>query len=129
MITAKSYYALAIAAGLATVLFLIFSSGALGIIGEGGRPDRIYLAVLAVAAIGTLAARLRPRGMALALAATAFAQVLVTAAALLAGLPEGASAIDIVGINAMFAGLFGFAAWLFWRSAERPAGPSVGERL
>jgi hypothetical protein len=119
MTTASSYYRLAIAVALATVLFLIWAIGALGIIGEGGRPDRMYAGVLAVVVIGTVVARLRPRGMALALAATALAQALVAVIALVAGLhrTEGASVAEVLGINAMYAALFGLSAWLFLRAA------------
>ncbi len=121
--TAKTSYRLAIAVALATVLFLILAIGALGIIGAGGRPDRIYAAVLAVLAIGTVVARFRPQGMALVLVATAITQVVVTAVALLAGLhhTEGASVVDILGVNAMYAALFSLSAWLFRRAAEEQA--------
>lgn len=117
----ETYYRLAVGVALATVLFLILGIGALGIIGAGGRPDRIYAAVLAVLVLGTVIARLRPGGMALALAATALAQAVVSATALLAGLHQvnGASVVDIVGLTAMYAGLFGVAAWLFWRAADQ----------
>ena len=117
---ATTYYRLAVGLALATVLFLVLVVGAVGIIGAGGRPDRIYAGVLAVCAIGTVLARLRPRGMALALTATALAQVVATGIALVAGLHQdaGASVIDLVGITAMYAALFGASGWLFWRAAE-----------
>jgi hypothetical protein len=119
--TPKACYRLAVGVALATVLFLIWAIGALGIIGEGGRPDRMYAGVLAVCAIGTLIARLRPRGMALALLATALAQVLVAVVALIAGLQhtEGASVAEILGLNAMYAALFSLSAWLFRRAAQQ----------
>ena len=116
-------YRLAIAVAVTTVLFLVLSAGALGIIGAGGRPDRIYAGVLVVGVIGTVLARLRSPGMAIALAATAGAQALVTLTALLAGLhhTEGASVLDIVMVNAMFVALFGLSAWLFRRAAGQRA--------
>lgn len=116
---ASTYYRLAAVVAVATVLFLILAIGALGIIGAGGRPDRIYAGVLLVGGIGTLVARLRPRGMAVALAATAGAQALITLTAFLAGLheTEGASALDIVGVNAMYVALWTLSAWLFRRAA------------
>lgn len=114
-----TYYRLGVGVALATALFLILGIGALGIIGAGGRPDRIYAVVLGVLVLGTALARLRPSGMAVALAATALTQVVVSAAALLAGLhqDEGASVVDIIGLTAMYATMFGLAAWLFWRAA------------
>ena len=121
MKTPITYYRLAIGVALATVLFLIWAIGALGIIGEGGRPDRMYAGVLAVCAIGTLIARLRPRGMAVALLATALAHALVAVVALIAGLQhtEGASVAEILGLNAMYAALFSLSAWLFRRAADQ----------
>ena len=119
--TAATYYRLALATTLATVLLLVFGIGALGIIGEGGRPDRVYLGVFVVLVVGTVIARLRAHGMALALLATALAQMLTTGSALVAGLhrPGGASVADILAISAMYASLFVVAAWLFRRAAEQ----------
>ena len=130
MTSPQTYYRLAVGVALATVLFLILAIGALGIIGSGGRPDRIYAAVLGVLVLGTVTARLRPAGMAVALAATALAQAVVSATALLAGLhqAEGASVVDIVGLTAMYAALFGLAAWLFWRAADEPSDVAVRGR-
>jgi hypothetical protein len=125
--SATTSYRLAVGLAVATMLFLVLAAGALGILGSGGRPDRVYVAVLAVGIFGALVARLRARAMAMAMVATAFTQVLVTAVALIAGLPpEGASVVDIIGINAMYAGLFAAAAWLFWRAgADRQNGVSA----
>ena len=115
----RTSHRLGLGLAVATAVFLFLGSGALGIIGDGGRPDRIYATVLGVAVIGSAVALLSPRGMVLAMAATALAQVTVTAAALLAGLhePENASVADIVAINAMYAALWSAAAWLFHRAA------------
>jgi hypothetical protein len=120
---AATSYRLAIAVALATALLLVLGAGALGIIGEGGRPDRIYAAVLGVLALGTVIARLRPGGMAVTLAATALAQAVVSAAALLAGLHQtnDASVVDIIGLTGMYAAMFSLSAWLFWRAAGQPA--------
>jgi hypothetical protein len=114
----QTRYLLAIATAVGTVLFLILAIGALGIIGDGGRDDRIYVAVLAVLVIGSVVARLRPHAMSLVLIATALTQGLVTVIALVAGVPEDASVVDILGINAMFAALFCLSAWLFRRAAD-----------
>jgi hypothetical protein len=66
--------------------------------------------------------------MALALLATAVAQVLVAMIALVAGLQdgEGASVIEILGLTAMFAGGFALSAWLFSRAAEEGSEVAVG---
>ena len=39
--------------------------------------------------------------------------------ALVTGVPEEASIVDILGINAMYAALFCLSAWLFRRAADR----------
>jgi hypothetical protein len=118
MKTADSTYRLALGLAFATALLLLFGIGALGIIGEGGRPDRVYLAVLAVLAVGSVAARLRPRGMAMTLAAAALAQIVMTLVAMFTetAAVKAASIFDIIGINAMYAILFGVSAWLFRRA-------------
>jgi len=121
-----TYYRLAVVVALGALLFLVLGIGALGIIGDG-RDDQVYVSVLAVAVIGSAVARLRPRGMALTLLATAFAQVLVSATALLAGLHDnGASVFDVLGLTGMYAGLFCTAAWLFWGAAEQRSTEAVG---
>ena len=114
----STYYLLGVGAAVGTTLFMILAIGALGIIGDGGRDDRMYLAVPAVLVLGTIVARLRAPGMVLALLATAATQVLVTVVALVAGVPKEASILDILGINAMFAALFCLSAWLFRRAAD-----------
>jgi hypothetical protein len=123
-----TYYLLAIGAAVATVLFLVLAIGALGIIGDGGGDDRIYVAVLAVLAIGSVIARLRPHGMSLVLLATAATQALVTVIALVGGVPEDASVVDILGINAMYAALFCLSAWLFRRAEEQQAAVAIDSR-
>jgi len=110
------------AAGLAlgTSLFLVWTIGAVGVIGEDGDPaDLMYGAVLAAGLIGAAAARLRPEGMARAAFAMAIVQALVTVIALLAGKHEAAitSVYELVGVNAFFIALFVASGWLFRRAA------------
>ena len=124
-------YLLALALSLATALFLVLGIGALGIIGAGGRPDRVYAAVLVVLAVGSVVARLRAGGMALALAATALTQVVVTLGVFLTGQhhADGASALDILMVNAMYVALFSLAAWLFRRAADHTASTPAGSHV
>lgn len=118
-VTPRTTYLTALTATLATSAFLVLGIGALGIIGAGGRPDRVYLAVLGVLILGTLGARLRPGGMALALAVTALTMVLTTGVALLAGVAGDAVVLDVVGLTAMDAALFALCEWLFRRAGHR----------
>ena len=121
MTTARTSYGLGLALAAATLLFLILGIGALGIVGDGGRADRIFLAVPLVLLLGALLARLRARGMTRALVATALTQVVAALAAVVAVLAEvddfaGASVADILMVSALYAALFGASAWLFRRS-------------
>jgi hypothetical protein len=111
-------YRLAVAVALGTALLLVYGAGALGIIGDGGRRDLMYAGVLVVGLIGSTLSRLRPKGMAMTLAAMALAQLLVSGIALLAGLADDASVHDLLALTAMFAGGFALSAWLFSRAAE-----------
>ncbi len=79
----------------------------------------MYFGVLAVEIIGAIVARLRPQGMARALFATAIAQALVAAIALVAklGLPWSGPA-EILLLNGFFIALFAGSAWLFRRAAR-----------
>jgi len=116
----RTAYRLGLALALLTALFLFLAIGALGVIGEGGEPDRLFLAVFVTLAVGTVVARLRARGMAFALLATSLVTVLVAVVALATGQQDtpGASVLEIVGLTAMYAGLFALSGWLFWRAAE-----------
>ena len=126
------YYGMGVALAVLSALFLVLAMGALGIIGDGGSPDRLYLAVLAVGLGGALVTRLRARGLALTLFAMAATQAVVTVVALGAvllevGEFEGASVVDLLGINAMYVALFCTSGWLLLRSS-REAAPPAGAR-
>ena len=123
-------YRLGLVSAVISALFLLFGIGALGIIGEGGSNDRMYLAVLAVLVVGSALARLRATGMAVALLATALAQVVVGLVAIARGLHEspGASVPEILMLTAMYAALFSASAWFFHRATEQGAGVLSGHR-
>ncbi|NYJ03602.1 hypothetical protein HNR19_004300 [Nocardioides thalensis] len=116
MFSETTYYRVGIAWAIGTTLFLVLAAGALGVIGEGGERDRIYLGVIVVLVAGSLIARLRARAMAVALAVTAASLGVTFAVSLMAGWDDlpGASVLELLGLNAMFAALYGFAGWLFW---------------
>jgi hypothetical protein len=118
----NNVYRAAVGVTVLTVLFLVWSSLAVGLIGAEGDPaDLMYAGVIAVLIVGTIVARFEARGMARALLATAAAQALVAVIALIAGKqhsPDG-SVYQILGVNGMFIMLFLGSAWLFRYSARR----------
>ena len=106
---------------LTTALFLIWVNLAVGVIGsEDNVGNLMYFGVVLVLLIGILAARLRARGMALALFTTALAQAATVPAALtydMQSLP-GSSVMEILLINWMFTALFLISGGLYWRVSE-----------
>ncbi len=113
-------YRSAIGVALAAAFLLVWLSLGVGIIGADGDPaNRMYFGVLAVGIIGAIIARLQPQGMECALFATALAQGLVAAIALIAGLglPWSPPA-EIILLNGFFIALFAGSAWLFRRAAR-----------
>lgn len=113
-------YRSAIGIALTAAFILAWMSLGVGIIGKDGDPANLmYFGVLAVGIIGAIIARLRPHGMARALFATALAQALVTAIALIAGLglPWSGPA-EILMLNGFFIALFSGSAWLFQRAGR-----------
>lgn len=112
-------YRCALGLALAAALFLIWANLAVGLIGSESEPANLmYIGVLAVGIIGVLIARLQPRGMALALFATALAQALVAGIALLARMDQypGSSVVEILGVNGGFIVLWIGSALLFQRA-------------
>ncbi|WP_412062114.1 serine hydrolase domain-containing protein [Rubrivirga sp. IMCC45206] len=129
--TASTPYRWGAALALGTAFILVWALGAVGVIGSEDEPvNLLYFGVLAVGAIGAALARLRPRGMARALAATAAAQAAVAVGALVGGWGTPLhGALEVVVINAGFVALWAAAAACFLRAArETPAGPTPSER-
>jgi hypothetical protein len=125
----NSAYRVAFAIALAAALLLVWTTLAVGIIGEpDDRANAMYVGVLAVGIAGAGIARLRPRGMARALLATALAQALVAVLALIAGKaqPPVGSVSEIVGLNGFFVVLFVGSAWLFRHVARRQPPADAG---
>lgn len=104
--TGNAAYRMGVGLALAAAFLLIWVNGAVGIIGsENNDANLVYYGVLAVALIGALVARFEAAGMARAMAATAGAQVLVFAIALVAGWG--------------FTGLITFIFVAFWLGSAR----------
>jgi hypothetical protein len=125
--TSNAKYRTAAGAALAATFLLIWINGAVGIIGsEQEDANLLYGGVLAVALIGAIVARFRPAGMALAMSATALAQVLVPVIALTFG--PGSTALvwspEVLVLTGFFAALWLISAWLFREAAREqvPAG-------
>jgi phosphotransferase system glucose/maltose/N-acetylglucosamine-specific IIC component len=67
-------YRFAIGVALAAAFLLVWVNGAVGIIGnENNDANMMFFGVLLVGVVGAIIARLRPKGMARAMYATAFA--------------------------------------------------------
>ncbi len=125
--TGSIAYRAAVGVAVVTAFLLIWINLAVGIVGSEDHPANLmYGGVLAVAILGALIVRFRPDGMARALAATAFAQVLVGIIVLVAGLGSTGSnwPETIVVLTAFFAALWLGSAWLFRKAAREL--PSAG---
>ena len=110
---------------LATAFVLVWANAAVGFVGSEDNPaNLLFYGVLATGAAGAAIARFRPGGMARALRATAVAQVLAGAIALVAwpGAP-GSGAGEVLALTGLFAALWLVSAWLFGR-AVREQGPA-----
>ena len=118
---ANSAYRYAVGLALTAAFLFFWVNGAVGIIGDA-RDDAnmIYYGVLAVGLVGAITARFQPRGMARTMFATALAQILAAAIALMTGSGSTGPAWpwDILIANGFFAALFVISALLF-RRAER----------
>lgn len=115
-------YRVAVSVAVAAGLLLIWLNLAVGLIGSKDNPANVlYLGVLAVGFIGAGIARLKPRGMARVLFATALAQALVPVIALIIWKPSFTEPPGVVGVfflNAFFVMLFVGSALLFRRAAR-----------
>jgi hypothetical protein len=123
--TGNTPYRAAVAVALAAAFILIWINLAVGIIGTEDNPANLmYGGVLVVGFIGAVIARFRPDGMARALFATALAQAVVAAIALIAGMQSPVSpVVEILGLNGLFAALWLGSAWLFGKAARGQAPP------
>jgi hypothetical protein len=111
-------YRAGVGAALAGMLLLVWITGAVGIIGPESNPaNLLYLGVIGVLLAGALVSLLRPRGMALALTATALAQAVITVIALIIT-PWGLDSFKAFVLNGFVIALWAGSAWLFWRAGQ-----------
>lgn len=117
--TSHFAYRAAVVVALGAVFMLIWANAAVGIIGDEGHPANLmYIGVLAVGFIGAITTRFQPQGMARALIATALAQALVAAIALIAELGSPWTRPGkILAINSFFVALWIVSALLFRRAS------------
>ena len=129
--TASFAYRAGVGVAVLAALVLVWMTFAVGLIGSEDHPaNLLYGGVLAVGVLGAVLARFRSRGLARALAATALAQTLVGAAAVLAGWgADGANGpAAVAALTGIFAALWLAAAWLFQRAAWEQAAPGYSFR-
>ena len=116
-------YKAGVGVAVATALLLVWVNGAVGIIGNEDNPaNSLYGGVLLIGVIGASIARLKPKGMAIALYITTFAQVLVPVVTYIFWPPSIASwspgVPKVFVLNGFFATLFVVSASLFLRASE-----------
>jgi hypothetical protein len=118
-----SAYRAAMGMALGTAFLLVWINLAVGIIGSEDNPaNLLYFGVLALGFLGSISARLRPRGMSRVLLAMALAQMLVPVIALIAYRPDFSPGVaGVFALNALFATLFAGAALLFRQAGAKDA--------
>lgn len=116
-------YQFAMALAVATALVLSWMNFVLAV--DVSLGNFMYLGVAVVGLVGTAIARLRPRGMALALTGMTIAQILVPVIGLVfwkTGVaPE--AVVPVIRLNAVFIVIFAISALLFRRAARMAAMP------
>ena len=110
----RSAYRVAVSLALASAILVTWMTLAVGIIGSEDHPANLmYGAVLAVPMTGAALVRFRPWGMAMAMIATALAQILIFIIALVAWQAFTGP------ITVFFSALWLTSAWLFRKAARR----------
>lgn len=115
------FYKAAVGLAVVTALFLIWSNLAVGLIGsEDNQANLMYGAVFTVLFLGSIIARLQPKGMSITLLAAAFTQAIICIIAIIGGygLPEN-SPMQLVFINGFFITLFLGSSLLFWFATKK----------
>ncbi len=122
----KTTYRAAIGLALISSLLLVWVNGAVGIIGsENNTVNLWYFGVIAFGIPSAVAARLKPKGMALTLFGMAFIMALIAGTALMSGahhLPYS-SVTEILGLNGFFVMLFIVSGLLFRNAAGEEEEP------
>jgi len=120
--TGSTAYRSAVGFALVAAFLLIWVNGAVGIIGsENNGANLMYAGVLAIGFIGAIIARFQAYGMARAILATALAQVLVAAIALMGGMSSSGPfwPKDMFLFTGFFTALWVGSACLFWIAVRK----------
>jgi hypothetical protein len=115
------WYRGGVAVALATAFLLVWINGAVGIIGDEGNPANLmFLGVIAVAALGAIAARFEAAGMARAMIMAALAEMVVGGIALAnrLGASEPPFYPGVLILIGFFALTWLLSAWLFRQAAR-----------
>lgn len=108
------FYRGGVALALAAAFLIVWANGAVGMIGdEDNSANLMFAGVLGIALLGSVLARFRPGGMAVAMVAAALAQAVAGGVGMLID-PRGGV------ISAAFAGLWLLSAALFRSAARQP---------
>jgi len=118
-LTGNTAYRAGAALAIAATLLLVWVNAAVGIT-DSDADGLFLLLVPAVGFVGTLAARFRPRGMAVAMFTTALSVVTIAVIALIIGIvPDFNSAFEILGIAGFFGLMFVGSGLLFHQAARQ----------
>lgn len=120
--SANIAYRFATGMALASAFFLIWSNGAVGLIGsENNEINMLFFGVIAVGIIGAALSRFQPDKMALTLFTMAFAQLLISIIALIVGAHQypGSSVYEVLAVNGFFITLFVVSGLLFRYAADK----------
>ena len=121
--TSSHYYRGGVALALAAAFLIIWANGAVGMIGDEGDPANLMFAgVLGIALLGSVLARFRAGGMAVAMFAAAIAQAVAGGVGML---------LDPLGgvLSTAFAGMWLVSAALFRKAAGRASSLARGRRV
>jgi hypothetical protein len=118
--SSNRYFRAGVAVAVITALLLVWTTGAVGLIGSEDNPaNLLYFAVLAVAVLGALWARFCAAGMTRAMLGAVFVQAVIAVTAFVAELgPPGIDAWRTLFLNGVFVLLWLLAAGLFRRAND-----------
>jgi len=114
------FYRFGVVVAIGTAFLLVWVNLAVGFLGDEGNPANLmFLAVIAIAAIGAAAARGQPTGVSNAMLVAAGAQVLAGATGLAMGWasPGGQGVYEVALGTTLFTPLWLLSAWLFRKEA------------